>query len=137
MGKIAFIKEVVVLKDEKGRAFDFIEVRVFRNENEFSALMKEIAKNKEIIKIEQAQENIEKERIRQEEEKAKFKSHSCLIASLLIENKIAKGELDEPDGYEDFIKMVEDCQRGGLWDDSKIPGALLDFFPFLNTEVAQ
>jgi len=137
MGKIAFIKEVVVLKDEKGRAFDFVEVRVFRNENEFSALMKEIAKNKEIIKIEQAQENIEKERIRKEEEKAKFKSHSCLIASLLIENKIAKGELDEPDGYEDFIKMVEDCQRGGLWDDSKIPGALLDFFPFLNTEVAQ
>lgn len=137
MGKDGFKKEVVVLKDEKGRAFDFVEVCIFRNDNEFSALMKEIAKNKEIIKIEQAQDNIEKERIRQEEEKAKFKPHSCLIASLLIENKIAKGELDEPDGYGDFIKMVEDFQKGGAWDDSKIPLALLDFFPFINLEVAQ
>ena len=79
----------------------------------------------------------EKERIRQEEEKAKFRSHSCLIASLLIENKIAKGELDEPDGYDAFISMVEDFQKGGAWDDSKIPLALLDFFPFINVEVAQ
>ena len=79
----------------------------------------------------------EKERIRQEEEKAKFRSHSCLIASLLIENKIAKGELDEPDGYDQFIVMAENAQKGGAWDDSKIPSALLSFFPFLNVEVAQ
>ena len=79
----------------------------------------------------------EKERIRQEEEKAKFRSHSCLIASLLIENKIAKGELDEPDGYDQFIVMAENAQKGGAWDDSKIPSALLPFFPFLNVEVAQ
>ena len=79
----------------------------------------------------------EKERIRKEEEKAKFRLHSCLIASLLIENKIAKGELDEPDGYDQFIIMAENVQKGGAWDDSKIPSALLPFFPFLNAEVAQ
>ena len=79
----------------------------------------------------------EKERIRKEEEQAKFRSHSCLIASLLIENKIAKGELDEPSGYDAFISMVEDFQKGGAWDDSKIPNDLLNFFPFLNAEVAQ
>lgn len=137
MGKEAFKKEVIVLKDEQGRAFDFVELRVYRNENEFSLLLKEIAKNKESIMAEKIKESIEKERIRQEEEKAKFRSHSCLIASLLIENKIAKGELDEPDGYDAFISMVEDFQKGGAWDDSKIPLALLDFFPFINLEVAQ
>lgn len=93
---------------------------------------------KRIDDLEKLNEGIaEKERIRQEEEKAKFRSHSCLIASLLIENKIAKGELDEPDGYDAFISMVEDFQKGGAWDDSKIPLALLDFFPFINLEVAQ
>ena len=79
----------------------------------------------------------EKERIRKEEEKAKFRLHSCLLASLLIENKIAKGELDEPDGYDQFIVMAENAQKGGAWDDSKIPSPLLPFFPFLNAEVAQ
>ena len=137
MGKELFRKDIIVLEDEKGHAIRFVEVKTYRNENEFSALLKEIAKNKESIMAEKIKESIEKERIRQEEEKAKFRSHSCLIASLLIENKIAKGELDEPDGYDAFISMVEDFQKGGAWDDSKIPGVLLDFFPFIYLEVAQ
>ena len=70
----------------------------------------------------------EKERIKLEQANAKHERSNLLISFLMIENKIAKGELNEPDNYHSFVEMVESYQLGGSWDSNAIPIELAEYF---------
>lgn len=70
----------------------------------------------------------EKEQIKLQLADAKHEYANRLVSFLMIENKIAKGELSEPDKYHDFVQMVESYQLGGSWDSNVIPIELAEYF---------
>jgi hypothetical protein len=121
MIKEQFRKEVIVLEDEKGRAIHFAELKTYRNENEFNALVKLVAKNIELTKQEQVEKDNAQKVIESEiAEKAKAeryrkhysKKHFALAYEHLRLSLIAGLiEIEDSDG---FVALFDEVMAGNI-----------------------
>jgi len=121
MIKEQFRKEVIVLEDEKGRAIHFAELKTYRNENEFNALVKLVAKNIELTKQEQVEKDNAQKVIESEiAEKANAeryrkhysKKHFALAYEHLRLSLIAGLiEIEDSDG---FVALFDEVMAGNI-----------------------
>lgn len=116
MGKELFRKDIIVLEDEKGHAIHFAELKVYRNENEFNALVKRIAKNVELAKQEQiekdnAQKVVESkiaEKVKAEHYRKHFSKAHFVIAYEHLRLSVIAGliEIEDADGFVSLFDEV-------------------------------